>query len=89
MAQDKYSYLTLVLGYEFLDHNSLKFIIVLNLIGWKYLLEGEGTQLPNYQSKDESWKDTKAIFKYWADFITATFKTVMYAAFLAFFFFLQ
>jgi hypothetical protein len=44
----------LVLGYEFLDHNSLKFIIVLNLIGWKYLLKGEGTQLPNYQSKDES-----------------------------------
>lgn len=32
-AQDKYSYLILVLGYEFLDNNSLKFIIVLNLIG--------------------------------------------------------
>lgn len=43
---------------------------------------GRGRNYPIIKAKRNPRRNTKAIFKYWEDFITATFKTVMNVTFL-------
>lgn len=46
---------------------------------------GRGRNYPIIKARRSPRRNTKAIFKYWEDFITATFKTVMNVTFLGLF----